>query len=175
MATELEHILTSTYKVGMIAFMETHPECFEEAVKLAVSDVPLLSWRAAFLLWGCIRENDPKIKPHIKSIIKVLPEKNDGHQRELLKILSVMELNEKQEGFLFDLCLSIWEQINKNPSVRHTAFKFIIKIIKKHPELSSELNYLTKDEYMNSLSPGVRRSVFRIIKEADLEWEVSME
>ena len=79
-----------------------------------------------------------------------------------------MELKEEYEGILFNLCMDIWEQINKTPSVRITALKFIIKIAKKHPELSQEITFLTQDHYLESLSPGIKHSVSRMMKELTL-------
>lgn len=163
MGTELEHILISSYKDGMISFMNDHPEVYDEAVQLAISDIQPYAWRAAWLLWSCIEENDERIRKHIKEIVKAVPTKNDGHQRELIKILHLMELSDKHESTLFNICMNIWEQIGKTPSVRITALKFIIKIAKKHNELYNEITYLVEDHYLESLSPGVKRSVQKLI------------
>ena len=168
METALEHILISSYKAGMIFYMDSHPEDFEEAVKLAVLNKQPYSWRAAWLLWSCMKENDPRINGHIKEIINSLATKNDDHQRELFKILLLMEINEEYEGTLFNICVSIWEKINKKPSVRLTALKIIVKIAKKHPELSHEIIFITQDQYMDSLSPVVKRSISRMMKEMTL-------
>ncbi|MCP3930044.1 MAG: hypothetical protein GY705_13200 [Bacteroidetes bacterium] len=165
METAFEHLLTSAYKAEMISYMDTHPEAFEEAVELAISNKQPYSWRAAWLLWSCLEENDQRIQAHIGKIINVILGKKDGHQRELLKILLLMELDEEYEGFLFDICMTVWETINKRPSVRFTAFKVILKIAKKHPELSNEISFLTQDHYLDSLSSGVKRSISRMIKE----------
>lgn len=165
MLTPLEHILTSAYKDEMIAFMETHPEVFEEAITLAVADKQPYSWRAAWLLWSCMQVNDYRILAHIKDIINSLASKKDGHQRELLKILLIMEIDEVFEGFLFDLCVGVWEKINKQPSVRLNALKIIFKIAKKHPELSHEIDFLIQDHYLESLSPGVKWSINKMIKD----------
>lgn len=163
METALENILISTYKTDMISYMKTHPEDFDEAIKLAISNKQPYSWRAAWLLWSCMEENDQRIQKYIKEIINSLKSKNDGHQRELLKILLQMELNKKYEGLVFNICLDVWEQLNKNPSVRFTALKFIIKIVKKHPELSKEITFLTQDQYLESLSPGVKKSISKMM------------
>ncbi|MDP3150272.1 MAG: hypothetical protein Q8N83_14215 [Ignavibacteria bacterium] len=164
MQTELEHILISTYKDGMIAYMETHPEAYEEAVQLAISDKQPFAWRAAWLLWSCMEVNDRRVQKHTKEIVKSVKSKNDGHQRELLKILLLMEIDKKYEGILFNLCLNVWEEINKTPSVRMTAFKFILKLVKKHPELSKEITFLLQDRYLETLSPGVKRSISKMMK-----------
>lgn len=164
METKLEHILTNSFKDEMISFMDAHPESFEEAIELAISKKQPYSWRAAWLLWSCMEQNDPRIQGYIKSIISTIETKDDGHQRELLKILLQMELNEEHEGFLFNVCVTVWEKINKKPSVRFTAFKFISKMAKKYPDLRHEITFLTQNQYLDTLSPGVKKSVYKMIK-----------
>ena len=163
--TTLEHILTSSYKADMISYMAAHPEDFDEAIKLSISNKQPYSWRAAWLLWSCMEENDKRIEGYINNIINTITAKNDDHQRELLKILLQMDLNEKYEGFLFDVCVTIWEKINKKPSVRFAAFKFIIKIAKKHPDLSKEITFLTQNQYLDLLSPAAKKSISKMTKE----------
>lgn len=148
--------------------MDNHPEFFEEAIELAVSDKQPFSWRAAWLLWSCMEENDQRIQKHIEKIVDSIKTKDDGHQRELLKILLQIELKEEYEGIIFNLCMDLWEQINKKPSVRINALKFIIKIAKKHPELAKEITFLTQDHYLETLSPGVKHSVSIMMKELKL-------
>lgn len=168
METALEHILISSYKAEMISFMGAHPEDFEEAIELAISNKQPYSWRAAWLLWSCMEENDQRIQRHIKNIISTITTRNDDHQRELLKILLQMELNEEYEGFLFNVCVTVWEKINKKPSVRLTAFKIILKIAKKHPDLSHEITFLTQNQYLDLLSPAAKKSISKMIKEYTL-------
>ncbi|MDA3892455.1 MAG: hypothetical protein PF517_12390 [Salinivirgaceae bacterium] len=165
METLLEHILTSAYKDEMISFMNDHPECFEEAINLAIADKQPYSWRSAWLLWSCMKKNDLRIQGHISKIIKSLMQKDDGHQRELLKILMQMDLDEDQEGYLFDICVTVWEKINKKPSVRFFALKFIILLAKKHPDLSNEVVFLTQNHYLDLLSPDIKRSIIKMTKE----------
>jgi len=76
-----------------------------------------------------------------------------------------MELDEKYESVLFDICMGVWEQINKAPSVRVNALKMIIKIANKHPELRQEISFLTQEHYVDSLSPGAKHSIKKLMKE----------
>lgn len=163
--TELEDILIGAYRDEMIAFLTSHAEYFDDALELALSDRQPFSWRAAWLLYNCMEENDTRVRKHIKRIIQTLPERKDGHQREFLKILLRMELDESHEARLFDTCMSIWEQPGKSPSVRFTAFRFILKMADKYPELSNEITGLTQDWYLDTLSPGVKRSVKRMVRD----------
>lgn len=165
METALEKILTNTHKPEMIAYVAAHPESFEEAIQLAISDKQPYSWRAAWLLWSCMTKNDKRIQKYIKEIITVLPKRKDNQKRELLKIIEQLELKEAYEGILFDYCVSIWEKTDKQPSVRFNAFKILAKIAKKHPELLKEISSLTENQYTESLSPGVIKSVTKIISD----------
>lgn len=168
MRASLEHIITSHYKADMITYMESYPEQFEEAITLALSDKQPYCWRAASILWSCMEENDRRIRKYLQEIIDCLPAKKQGHQRELLKILMRMELNEIQEGKLFNLCVELWEDTNNQPSVRYMAFQSMVKIAKKHPDLFREIDFLTENQYLNSLSPAVRKGIKKIIKNLSL-------
>jgi len=165
MSISLEHVLTHYYKDGMISYMQNHPKAFDEAIELAVSDKQPYAWRAAWLLWSVMEENDLRIKNRIDDIIREIPSKKDGHKRELLKILYVMALNEEQEGHVFNICSGIWEQINKVPSIRFMAFKFILKIAKKYPELHNEIAFFTQAHYIETLSPGIKNGLLKLLKQ----------
>lgn len=165
MASKLETTLISCYKEEMVSFLKSHTEFYDEAFELALSDKQPFAWRAAWLLWSCLEENDVRIKRYADKIVKCIKNKNDGHQRELLKILSLTQLKEKHEGIVFNLCMDLWENLGKDPSVRYHALKFILKIIAKHPELKEDVAFLTQEHYLVSLSPGVKHSISKMIAE----------
>ena len=162
--TPLEICLTHNYKDGIVVFLKAHPEYWEEAIELAIANKQPYSWRAAWLLWSCIEKNDTRIQPHIQSLIDGLKDKKDGHQRELLKILILMELSEEQETNLLDYCIRLWKDIQKTPSIRYTAFRFINKIVSKYPELRNEIKYYTVKKYIETLSPGIQKSINKLIQ-----------
>jgi hypothetical protein len=162
--TPLEICLTHNYKDGIVVFLKAHPEYWEEAIELAIANKQPYSWRAAWLLWSCIEKNDTRIQPRIQSLIDGLKDKKDGHQRELLKILIVMELSEEQETNLLDYCIRLWKDIQKTPSIRYTAFRFINKIVSKYPELRNEIKYYTVKKYIETLSPGIQKSINKLIQ-----------
>ena len=163
METALKQILTSTYKNEMIAYRNSHHEDFEEAIKLAISDKQPYGWRSAWLLWSCMEENDRRIQGCIKNQ-NTISTKGDGHQRELLKILQLMELDEEDEGILFNECVSLWGKTNIRPSVRYSAFMFMNKMVARYPDLMHEIELLTEDHYLETLSPGIKLAIKRIIK-----------
>lgn len=167
MQSQLKSKLLSSYKEEMVAFLKSQPEYFKEAIELAISDDQPFAWRSAFYLSSSMEDNDARVKKYIKPILACIKNKNDGHQRELLKILYRMKLSDREEGMVFDVCIRLWEQISKDPSVRMTSLKFILKIAKLHPELLNEIKPLVQDHYLELLSPGVKKSINRMIKDLD--------
>jgi len=161
----LEHILTNSYKDGMIHYLNSHPEDFDEAIQLAVTDKQPYSWRAAWLLWSCMEVNDVRIRVYVKNIIDAIPSAKDGQKRELLNVLLKMELSEDDEGRVFSMCVDIWEQIHKRPSVRWKAFHLIVRMMQKYPDLIHEIEFLTQDQYIDSLSPGIKYSIKNVLKD----------
>ncbi len=159
METQLEYILTNSYKADMIIYLQSHPKDFEEAIKLALSDKQPYAWRAAWLLWSCMENNDPRVQAHVEKIIDSINSKSDGHKKDLFKILEMMEIGHECEGKLFDICVDVWEKTDKKPAVRLNAFRLLIKIAKKHKELSQEICLLTQSQYTDSLSKAAQRSL----------------
>ncbi|MBP6459732.1 MAG: hypothetical protein KA264_06530 [Crocinitomicaceae bacterium] len=164
MLSPLKHILTHSYKDGMVLFLNSHPESFPEAIQLAITNDQPYSWRAAWLLWSCLDQYGERCKIHINEIIESIPSKQDGHQRELLKILFELPLSEDQEGIVYNLCVNLWESIDKKPSIRYTAFRFMIKIAQKHHDLMREIHFLTEKHYLESLSPGVKKGIHKLLQ-----------
>ncbi|MFC2109254.1 hypothetical protein ACFLSU_01650 [Bacteroidota bacterium] len=157
-----ELFLTRRTKQSLLDFATSTPNSFKQILLYGLESEAINSWRAAWLICHLMKKNDVRIQPYLALIIKNLPIKSDGHQRQLLIILMNMELSEDLEGIVFNLALNIWEDVHKIPSTRITAFKLIHKTVKKHPELTNEIDLWTADYYTKTLSPGIKKSLIRI-------------
>jgi hypothetical protein len=102
-----------------------------------------------------------KIQEQVDKIISAIDGKNDGHQRELLKVLLKLNLTDDQLSLLWDICLRIWLDIQKQSSVRISAYKILVNIAKKYKPLSDELIRLTEDKHVSSLSNGIKNSTYK--------------
>lgn len=153
-----EIIITRFNKDEIIPLINSDQNKFNEALAVAFDNNEPKAWRAVWLISKSISKNDARIKPHIKEIISSIPNKGDGHQREFLKILEQMEIDDDFEGELYDHCVSIWMDIGKSPSVRITAFRIIVKMIKKYHELYNEIEPLTQKHFTDTLSAGIKNS-----------------
>jgi hypothetical protein len=165
MKSRLEKVLIEEYKEGMLDYVNSSPEAFIEAIELAIDNKKRLSWRAAWIVNSTMQENDKRVQKYTNAIIKSLEGKTAGHQRELLKILILLELDEECEGHMFEQCIKIWETVNTTPSVRYHAFRFLLQIAKKYPELIDELKFYAQSRYLDSLTPGIKSGLIKIMKE----------
>ncbi|RNC84441.1 MAG: hypothetical protein ED557_05515 [Balneola sp.] len=163
----LKSVLLSREKLKKVEFLDEHPECFDEAMSIALTDEKPFGWRATWMIGGYMKKNDPRITPYISEIIDVLPELEDGHQREFIKILLKMDMEEEQESRLYDYSTTLWEQVQKKPSVRHFAFQCMIRFAEKYPELNHEILVLAQPHYVNALSPGIRKSILKAIRKIE--------
>jgi hypothetical protein len=157
-----EKLLSRFQKDEIVALLNTDPDAFGQTVDLALQNLPLVSWRAAWVLFHTMEENDARLHPFLPELISAISGKPDGHQRELLRIIEKLDIPEEHEGPLFDICMTIWEQVGKIPSVRVFAFRIILRIAKKYPELKSEIAFITQQQYTETLSPGIKASVERM-------------
>ncbi|PKL80647.1 MAG: hypothetical protein CVV25_03865 [Ignavibacteriae bacterium HGW-Ignavibacteriae-4] len=157
--TELEKVLLNSYKVEMVAFVNSSPKEFDELIELSLSDKQPFAWRAAFILSTVMKKNDKRISSVIDEVINAIDGKPDGHKRELLKILLKLELSEEQESQLIDICINLWKELDSKPTVRFYALRMLMNIAKKYPDLESEIRLLTNDLYMDSLTQGIRRVI----------------
>ena len=123
------------------------------------------AWRAGWMVNHNTKRNDPRLQPFLHNLIKALGTDDQSHQRELLRLIEKMELDEELEGEVFDKCVSIWEGLGRKPSVRMMAFRIIFSIAKKYPELKQEIEVLVTDHYTDSLTPGVLRVVRKLFRE----------
>lgn len=162
--TDLEDVLSTARKDEAVAYMAEHPEDVEPALIWATSDHPCHNWRAAWLLTHGITPNDSRVRPFIGGFLQCLSNTSDQHARELLKILLKMELDDEQEGTLFNRVIAIWEDTDRKPAVRFYAIKIILNMVIKYPDLSNEVRALIQPHYLSPLTSGIRASVVRHIR-----------
>lgn len=162
--TAFNTALARLAKRDIESFLEQHSECFDQLLFFAISDDQPHAWRAAWILGSIIEPGDIRVQHFVGSIVGALTNKTDGHTRELLRVLLLMELTEEHAGRVFDLCVQIWQNPVKSPGLRMNALKMLVKIADCFPELLPEVHLLLNYLYVATLTPGARRSAERIIQ-----------
>lgn len=150
-------------KESLLQFLKNTPDAFIPLLELGVTNKKI-AWKAAWLVGHVATDFDPRIVPFIEPMLTKIGSFPQGQQRQILLLLLKMQLNDAQEGRLFDTCLQIWENIKLIPSTRITAMKFILKTVKKYPELKPEVSLWTQEMYMDSLSPGIKNSLLKQVR-----------
>lgn len=153
---------------GFAELINNDADQFSKAIEYATSDEHPVNWRAAWVLNHCVVKNDKRLIGYLDNLINAVKDKRDGHQRELLKLIERFDLDEEHESILFDTCLTIWQEIYKSPGTRIIAFRFLVKMVKKYPELIGEIDHLTQNHYTALLSPGIKNQFKRIISEINI-------
>jgi hypothetical protein len=145
-------------KDDVVAFLNKDNKNFKQAIALIQSTEQPYAWRAAWMLFHASKKQDKRILPYLLDIIKAIPNKKDGQQRELLKVVMKMEpLQKDTEGYFFDVCTGLWEDVNKQPAVRYFAGCYMLTMAAKYPDIKNELEVLFGEYYTQSLSPGIKR------------------
>ena len=161
---DLTKILDRTLeKDFVVQLFKEQMEVFEAGLELTLKKEDPLAWRATWIIKHSMQKNDARIFAYVDDFIDLLPNTNESQQRELLNILAKMKLNDEQEGKMFDLCMTLWENLNKPPAIRYVAFKFIYTVCEKYPDLNSELEFICQEQYLETLSPGIKKSIMKLI------------
>lgn len=155
----LEYVMKHYRKDGMMRVVKERAGAVEELADMALGSDSYLAWRSAWLLWSCMEANDDRVKPFVDRLLEHLPNAADNLKREIFKVLELLELSEEQEAVLFDICVEEWKSVFKKPGVRFNAFKILVKIIRKYPEMSDFLDLLTEDQYFDTMSLTARKSL----------------
>ncbi len=117
------------------------------------------AWKAAWLLNQALKQKELRLEDKVFSICKAVPGKPSGHMRELLKLLENVELSQENEGPIFDIAISCWEDLGAQSSCRMVAFRLMLSVGKKHPELIPEIQSMSDERFLNGLSNGIKNSV----------------
>ena len=142
----------------------SNPNLLDAFVKYALSDKKF-AWRAAWIVYHYAVKKPREMNKYAQYYIDILNEiSGDGHIRELLKTVMLMNLSEKQTCKMFDFCFSILQNNKLQSSVRLVALKFLTRISEDYPELKNEIEIIFEN-IKDYLSPGIKRSMEMKIKQ----------
>ena len=86
-----------------------------------------------------------------------------------LKIVNKFKLSQKQEGYLLEICINLWKDINLKSGTRYYAILLILRFSQRYPDIINEISYLLEDYYTNTLSPGIKCNVLKKAKRNQLK------
>lgn len=127
-------------------------------VAISLENEPF-SWQASWVLCKYAERKAADIQPYEQMLIDNLPNiAKPGHRRETLKILSHLQLDERQSCDVMDFCFDSIKDNKLQASFRSAAYDMLMKISEQYPEIRSEAIAIfndTKDYYPH----GIRKSI----------------
>lgn len=131
--------------------------------EIALSDHVQLNWRAAWIMSNMdsaiVRDTFPSAQ---ELIDRLYSKSKDGYRREILKVLVHLELDEDEEGALYEAALKMWEDLALASAARLHALRAMARIGQLYPELNQEILAYYDDHYLQGVSPGIANQMRQI-------------
>jgi hypothetical protein len=140
-----EHSKRQTSKV--VNYIGNDPKRFNSLIKIFLAGPHRVTQRAAWPLSYCVEAHPELIKPHLKSVLKMLDKKDahDAVKRNILRFLQEIEIPKRFYGLVTDRCFAFMD--TKEPiAVRVFAMTVLANIAKQEPDLKKELRIVIEDQ-----------------------------
>jgi len=111
---------------------------FEELYLICKNEDPKFNHRASWVL-NHIVENYPElIDPYASEIVIWLENQNSSTQRNMLRALTFVKLQEDDFGRYYDLCLNLVLDQTRDVAVKVHAMEIASRIVLEYPDLKNE-------------------------------------
>jgi hypothetical protein len=164
----LEEGQSKASTLRIMKYIGTDKTRFRVLVELFMNSDYRITQRAAWPLGDHSIEHPELIRPYIPKMMKKLSE--TGHHpaipRNILRIFQEVEIPQKYQGPLLDLCFKFIMDVAQPLAIRAFSITVAAKICSNYPELKSELSILLDElkKYPQSPALTVRiRDAFKIM------------
>jgi len=156
-----EHSKSQTLKIKR--FIGSNQERFKELIDLILAEEYRIVQRASWAVKHCCDTNPMFIYPYLGDLIPRLRKPlHDAYKRNVLQILSLLDVPDEYIGDLADICFESLENRKEAVAIRVHAMQNLHNICFKEPELANELK-LFIEEFMPHESAGFKSRGKKII------------
>lgn len=156
-----EHSKAQTLKIKR--YIGPSHEKFKELMDLLLEDEYRIVQRASWVVKHTCDSNPLLIYPYLGDLIpRLRTPLHDAYKRNILHILSMLEVPEEHLGELTDICFESLENRKEAVAIRVHAMQNLHNICFKEPELANELK-LFIEEFMPHESAGFKSRGKKII------------
>lgn len=130
----------------------------KELMAIVLGDDELLAQRAAWPMSYVFEAYPALIKPYYKKLISLLknPNQHPAIYRNILRGMQHLEIPEKWQGELIDICFGFIKSEVAPLAVRAFAITTAANICKPYPELKNELLLILNQLNVEPQAPAVR-------------------
>lgn len=138
---------------------------FNELFHLFLTDEYRVSQRAAWPLSICAIRHPYFINGKFEKLLANLqkPGIHDSIKRNTLRLLNQVDIPEKHEGFITDICFSYVQSPIEAVAVKCFSISILEKLTKKYPEIIPELIIVIEDQLPHQ-SVGFKGRAKKILK-----------
>lgn len=124
---------------------------FDELFALFLADKYRVTQRAAWPVSYCVIAHPVFINKHWKKLISNLkkPNLHDAVKRNSIRLLQHIEIPEKYQGDLMDICFKYLESPTETLAVKVFSMTVLANLAKIYPEIKPELKLLIEDQLPN--------------------------
>lgn len=146
--------------------MGSSQQRFDELFALFLADEYRVTQRAAWPVSYCVIAHPVFITKHWKKLISNLKQPNlhEAVKRNSVRFLQNMEIPEKYQGDLMDICFRYLESPAEALAVKVFSMTVLGNLAKIYPEIKPELKLLIEDQ-MPHQSAGFKSRGKKILKE----------
>lgn len=132
----------------IIEWVGDNPARFNELFHLFINDEYRVVQRAAWPMSFCVIKHPFLLKKRFAELIANLkkPGIHDAVKRNTVRLLQFIDIPEKYEGAIMDICFSYIEAPNEAVAVKAFSLSVLEKLAKKYPEIIPELKLVIEDQ-----------------------------
>jgi len=141
---------------------------FDELFGLFLDNEYRVTQRAAWPVSYCVIANPHFINKHWKKLISNLkkPNLHDAVKRNSIRLLQDIEIPEKYQGELMDICFKYLGSPTEALAVKVFSMSVLGNLAKKYPEIKPELKLLIEDQLPNQSAGFISRGK-KILKQLE--------
>lgn len=161
-----EHSKAQCTKV--VKWVGSSQQRFDELFAIFLNEEYRITQRAAWPVSYCVMANPSFINKHWKKLISNLKKTklHDAVKRNSIRLLQDMEIPEKYQGDLMDICFRYLESPTEALAVKVFSMTVLGNLAKKYPDIKSELKFLIEDQMLHQTA-GFKSRGKKILKQLD--------
>lgn len=139
---------------------------FNELFDLFLNDEYRVTQRAAWPVSYCVIAHPELMKNNFEKLIANLskPGINDSIKRNTVRLLQAVNIPEKQEGAVMDICFNYVASPKEAVAIKAFSLTILGKLAKKYPEIISEIKLLIEDQLPHQTA-AFKSRVKKLLKE----------
>ncbi len=159
-----EHSKTNCDKI--VAWVGSDKKRFNELVDLFLNDEYRVTQRAAWPLSYSAIAHPSLMKNNFERLLHNLrhPNLHDSIKRNTVRLLQQIDIPEKYEGEVMDLCFQYVESPTEAVAIKAFSLTILGKLAKKFPEILPEIKLLIEEQILHQ-SAAFKSRAKRLLKE----------